>query len=120
MKRIAVFIRKHNRLVSIIGALIVFVTFLIKEGLREKLKEFVDETWRAEEAYRAEENTRSILNAIAQMQINSDIPKDSGVSRWFERDDEEEEELLIGNLTLLIERLPERRRLEKRYKELAD
>jgi hypothetical protein len=36
------FFRKHSRLLTFFGALIVFVTFVVKEGVRERLKELVD------------------------------------------------------------------------------
>lgn len=36
------FLRRHNRLLSFVGVLIVFITFVVKEGLRERIKDLAD------------------------------------------------------------------------------
>lgn len=40
--RVKRFIHKHDRLLSTLGALIIFFTFLAREGFRDELKELVD------------------------------------------------------------------------------
>ena len=46
-----VFITQHRRLVTFIGALIVFVTFIVKDGLREQLKDLVSSIDSAESVF---------------------------------------------------------------------
>jgi hypothetical protein len=36
------FVRNHNRLLTFIGAFIVFTTFIVKEAVRDNLKEYTD------------------------------------------------------------------------------
>jgi hypothetical protein len=45
------FFRRHNRLLTFAGALIVFVTFLVKEGKRESLKDLADSVDAAESVF---------------------------------------------------------------------
>lgn len=41
-RSLGTFVRRHNRLVVIVGALVVFLTFIIKEGMRESIKDEKD------------------------------------------------------------------------------
>jgi hypothetical protein len=45
------FLHKHNRLLTFTGALIVFVTFLVKEGKRESLRDLGDSVDAAESVF---------------------------------------------------------------------
>jgi hypothetical protein len=51
-KKLPPFLKKHNHMLSFIGALIVFATFVVKEGLREKFKDVASAT--SEESYKYE------------------------------------------------------------------
>jgi hypothetical protein len=48
---LALFIRRHNQLLTLAGALIVFVTFLVKEGKRESLKDLGDSVDASQSAF---------------------------------------------------------------------
>ena len=53
------FFGRHSRMLSFVGALIVFATFIVKEGIKEKLKEDLDAISNAETVYAIrEDNTR--------------------------------------------------------------
>jgi hypothetical protein len=40
------FLKKHNRLLTFVGALVVFITFIVKDAVREELKSTIDaEQW---------------------------------------------------------------------------
>jgi hypothetical protein len=43
-QKVAFFFKGHHTLVTFIGAIIIFFTFIIKEGLREQLKDLVNST----------------------------------------------------------------------------
>lgn len=49
--RFVALLRKHNRVVTLVGALIVFATFVFKEALRENFKDLADSVERAEDSY---------------------------------------------------------------------
>jgi hypothetical protein len=40
--KVSRFLRKHNRLIAFVGAMLVFTTFIVREGFREDLRDFVD------------------------------------------------------------------------------
>ncbi len=70
------FIRKHNKLFVVIGALIVFVTFVIKEGIRDSLREYATAYEIAEENLRTQRRVAAmelVLHRIeAQMTLTMD------------------------------------------------
>jgi hypothetical protein len=56
-------LHRHNRLLTFVGALIVFTTFVVKEGLRERLKDFVDSVGAAESTFMIRGDT-NIANSL--------------------------------------------------------
>ena len=61
------FLRKHHRSVTLIGAIIVFVTFIVKEALRDHLKDLVDSIENARSVFLirdGEDALRSQLESI--------------------------------------------------------
>lgn len=62
------FVRRHSRLLTFVGALIVFTTFVEKEGLREHLKSVVESLETANNAFASREDsarTNSVLLGVA-------------------------------------------------------
>jgi hypothetical protein len=56
-------LKGHSRLLSLVGALVVFVTFVAKEGIRERMKEVTDSIEGAENVFLAQ--TGSSIKSIA-------------------------------------------------------
>jgi hypothetical protein len=67
------FFRRHNRLLTFTGALIVFVTFLVKEGKRESLKDLGDSVDAAESVFVIQSDSLSYPLLLTSMEdkINS-------------------------------------------------
>jgi len=59
----ASWLKRHSRLLSLVGALVVFVTFVAKEGIREHMKEVTDSIEGAENVFLAQ--TGSSIDSIA-------------------------------------------------------
>jgi hypothetical protein len=57
--------QKHNRLLTFFGALIVFLTFVVREGLRDQLKDLVDSIDSAQNAF-----LLSVLSTESPMAFN--------------------------------------------------
>jgi hypothetical protein len=60
-------IRKHSRLLIFLGALIVFITFIIREGLREHLKDLVDSIDSAQGVFVVEQENQQLSQALAEL-----------------------------------------------------
>jgi hypothetical protein len=58
------FFKRHSRFISFIGALIVFGTFIIKEGIRENLKSLVDTIDSAENTFLADRDNNVIQETL--------------------------------------------------------
>jgi hypothetical protein len=61
------FITKHNRLIVFFGALIVFATFIVREGLREELKSFVDSIDSAESLFLLQRENALMAGRMAEI-----------------------------------------------------
>lgn len=61
------FITKHNRLIVFIGALIVFATFIVREALREELKNFVDSIDSAEGVFVVQHENALMAGRLAEV-----------------------------------------------------
>jgi hypothetical protein len=48
---VGVYLRRHNRILTFIGAFIVFATFVVKDGIREHLKDLTDSVAAAESVF---------------------------------------------------------------------
>jgi hypothetical protein len=77
----ASWLKRHGRLLSLVGALVVFVTFVAKEGIREHMKEVTDSIQGAENVFLAQtgSSTKSIAYAdLARRmlpKVNGPVPK---------------------------------------------
>jgi hypothetical protein len=61
------FFEKHGRLLTILGALIVFVTFLVKEGKRDELKELVQSLDAAQSLFEIRQENHDISRDVAEL-----------------------------------------------------
>jgi hypothetical protein len=78
-------LHRHNRLLTFVGALIVFTTFVVKEGLRERLKDFVDSVGAADSTFMIRGDTnisnsllRSLEEDIGDVERNKAI-RETGI-----------------------------------------
>jgi hypothetical protein len=60
-------LRKHSRLLTLLGALIVFTTFVVKEGMREHLKSVVDSLELADGIFALREDNAINHSAIIEV-----------------------------------------------------
>ena len=58
------FVQTHDRLLSFVGALIVFVTYVVKEGFRDSLKEKLDALQNEKTTYELQSNANTILGTV--------------------------------------------------------
>jgi len=72
INRVKSFFQKHGRLLSFVGALIVFTTFIVKDAIREHLKDLVDAVNSAEEAYRNETSIALVSKQIVDLELQLD------------------------------------------------
>jgi hypothetical protein len=68
MGRFRRFARRHDRLLSVAGAFIIFVTFLVREGYRDELKELVDSIDGARNVFLIRPDNRDIAEQVARLQ----------------------------------------------------
>jgi len=61
------YVSRHSRLLIFVGALIVFVTFLVKESLRERLKDLVDSIDTAQSVFVAEQENQQMSQGLAEI-----------------------------------------------------
>ena len=66
--RLKRFVRKHDRLLSVFGALIIFLTFLAGEKFRDELKELVDSIDTARNVFLIRSDSRDIAEQVAHLQ----------------------------------------------------
>src|SRR5882672_6760922 len=69
---LSLFFRRHNRLLTFAGALIVFVTFLVKEGKRESLKDLADSVDAAESVFVIRSDSFTTPVQLARMEEKID------------------------------------------------
>jgi hypothetical protein len=58
------FVHKHDRLLSVFGALIIFLTFLAREGFRDELKELLDSIDAAESVFMIRSDNHDVAEQI--------------------------------------------------------
>lgn len=58
------FFRRHGKWVSFVGAIIVFLTFVVKEGVRENLKELIASISSAEDTFATRGDTAKVELAV--------------------------------------------------------
>jgi hypothetical protein len=62
--RLKRFVHKHDRLLSVFGALIIFLTFLAREKFRDELKELVDSVDAAESVFMIRSDNHDVAEQI--------------------------------------------------------
>lgn len=62
---LSLFVKHHSRALSIIGALIVFITFVVKDAVRDHVKEIVDSLQSAEGVFLIRADTASVAYAMS-------------------------------------------------------
>ncbi|HEY7404197.1 MAG TPA: hypothetical protein VIB39_11790 [Candidatus Angelobacter sp.] len=80
-------LRRHNRLLTFVGALIIFVTFLVKEGLREELRDTEGNIERAMQVFSANIAVINVSNqvmVVEEMISDTHFKKDSAKGSVFE------------------------------------
>lgn len=79
--RVSRFIRRHNRSLTFVGALIVFATFVVKEGFRDHLKGLVKQIDNATSVFvirQDTERTGLVLKAIEDEIANGNATSRAG------------------------------------------
>jgi len=123
-RRIIDYVRRHRRVLAVAGALIVFLTFIVKDAVREQVKDLVSGLQSAEDVFeiRAQhEVTVGLLNGIGQrvQLIWQSTPEGKGFLKKNDRsgvvhditenaDIIEQERANLDNLQRFIARLPKR------------
>ena len=82
------FFRKHHKWLSILGAAIVFVTYFIKERLREQSKDQLDAITGAQNSYTQRTTEREIIADLERVQYAEeesklDLPKLKTTARTY-------------------------------------
>jgi hypothetical protein len=78
--RVRRFFRAHNRSLTFIGAMIVFATFVVKEGFRDHLKDLVDQTDNATSVFAIRQDTERtglVLKTIEDEIANGNAARSS-------------------------------------------
>jgi hypothetical protein len=132
------FFRRHNRLFSFVGALIVFTTFVVKEGVREQLKDVSDSLSEAQNQFvlRNDGNVsarivESLQSQLTLFQMSTPKLRQRGateeVLKLMDFETQGQTALTasawsskrsIDNLAKLVEELPSRQSYETRIKDL--
>jgi hypothetical protein len=71
-ERLAVFFRRRSRLLTFVGAFIVFSTFVVREALRDRAKDLGDATDAAESIFLIRTDDRIILQGLTDIQTSLD------------------------------------------------
>jgi hypothetical protein len=134
--RVKRFLTKHRRVMTFVGALIVFVTFVVKDGVRERLKDLAASINSAESVFAIRNDTATTAMWLQRIQEQVDWvsekvtlkgTKYSGdmVERLhssLEITNEVHESLAVSldNISQLLEKVPGQRQNEKKHKEIED
>jgi hypothetical protein len=76
-------VRRHHSFWVVLGAAIVFLTFVVKEGLRENAKDALEDLTIARVEYRAERNQLELLQAIDDLSKGPGEDSEEKVG-WYE------------------------------------
>jgi hypothetical protein len=71
--RLKSFLLKHNRSLTFIGAFIVFTTFVVKEGIRENLKELKDSIGNAKNVFMIREDFYILHDRLKAIQLGMNV-----------------------------------------------
>lgn len=134
--RVKVFFVQHRRLLTFAGALIVFVTFIVKDGLREQLKDLVSSIDSAESVFAIRNDTATTAMWLQRLQEQVDwiaekikLKGTSYSGDMVERlhssleiINEVHESLAVSldNISQLLEKVPGQQQSEKKHKELEE
>jgi hypothetical protein len=67
--RLVNFFRRHDRILTLVGALIVFSTFMVKEGIREHLKDLIDALDAAQAIFVMERATQDLARDLETVSL---------------------------------------------------
>jgi hypothetical protein len=134
--RLKIFLGQHRRLMTFTGALIVFVTFVIKDGLREQLKDLVSSIDSAESVFAIRNDTSMTAMWLQRLQeqvdwiaekiklkgttYSSDMVERMHSSLEIINEVHDCLTVSLDNIMQLLEKAPGQRENEKKYKELED
>jgi hypothetical protein len=134
--RLKIFLGQHRRLMTFTGALIVFVTFVLKDGLREQLKDLVSSIDSAESVFAIRNDTATTAMWLQRIQEQVDWVAEkiklkgtsySGdmVERMhssLEIMNEVYESLAVSldNISQLLEKVPGQKENEKKHREIEE
>lgn len=104
-------LEKYKRFATVIGALIVFVTFVVKDAIRDRVKETVDAFQAADYQFTESSDVAYISTLLFTINDNIVVSSRKGdidartplldADVWVQQD-----RVLVGNLKKLVERLP--------------
>jgi hypothetical protein len=101
---VRLFLTKHKRLISLIGALIVFLTFVTKDAIREHVKDTVDSLQSAEDVFdirSQHQNSVDMLNSISQ-HVDEIWKTTPGRAEYLKNDPRSDLDYDIGEIKTLI------------------
>jgi hypothetical protein len=123
------FVTEHRRMLGFVGALIVFVTFMVKDGLREELKDLVSSIDSAEDVFaiRNDSSTTAMWLQRLQEQVDwvaektklkgtsysGDMVERTHSSLEITREQHESIAMAFENIRRLIEKLHGRKKEEE-------
>jgi hypothetical protein len=127
-------LRKHSRLLTIISAFIVFVTFIVKEGLADQWKDQASAIDMAEYIYAIQADTSQTVAAqkfadVHSFQNKVIFEKHNGPETLYERDWQDGYDYLVKievmlvsmrNIEIVIDKLPRQGSHRKELEQLID
>jgi hypothetical protein len=82
------FVRKHDRLLSILGTIIVFATFMIREGYREDLKDLASSIAEAQTMYTVQKQHHDIEDTLDALSLTINRLNEREAVRVSEKDND--------------------------------
>ncbi len=103
-------LQRHHHLVTFVGAVIVFLTFVARDGIREQLKDFVASLDTAENMFVLREGNQFTESRIAELTRNFKVffeesHKSKSDDEWFEEKLDNELQLVQVDLVELANRI---------------
>jgi DNA-binding transcriptional MerR regulator len=128
------FVVRHHRTLTFIGALVVFVTFVVKDGLREQLKDLVSSISTAESVFAIRNDTSTTTMWLQRLQeqvdwvaekiklkgtsFSGDMVEKLHSSLEITNEMHESLGVSLENISTLIEKVPGQLQHKKQYEEL--
>jgi hypothetical protein len=132
--RLKTILTKHHRTLTLLGALIVFITFVVKDGLRERLKDLVSSIESAQNVFAIRNDTAITSTWLQRLQEQvdwvaekiklrgtsyaGDVVEQTHSSLEITNEVHESLAVSLGNISSLMEKVPGQRDNEARYEDL--